>query len=117
MFWQKDASSIHQSFEVNSVLHYTQKDYVLDCQIKEILLKSTFQQNESNICLPSLMLPKRGCNYLSMNYNRSANALAGCVELQGQCWCLSNATSTAAADKQTHVCKQNWKNPFWGFFH
>lgn len=41
MFWQKDAS-IHQGFEMYSVLHYTQRDYVLDCQVKEILFKSTF---------------------------------------------------------------------------
>lgn len=100
MFWQKDASSIHQGFEIYSVLHYTQTDYFLDHQVKEILLNSTFQLNESNIYLPFLMLPKRGvlAHIVSIsslgviNYNRSVNALAGSVELQGQCWCLTGAT-------------------------
>lgn len=45
-------------------LHYTTHRGILFWAIKlqEILLKSTFQQNEGNICLPFLMLPKRGCN-------------------------------------------------------
>lgn len=45
-------------------LHYITLRGILFWAIKlqEILLKSTFQQNEGNICLPFLMLPKRGCD-------------------------------------------------------